>query len=82
MEPIISPGTLAGFFAWAPVVLGLAIFFAYYFAKRHEFATTAATLGTTYACSSCGKRGSKEHMVPQAHDGAVSYVCSKCAGAH
>ena len=82
MEPTISPQQLQYFFFSAPIVLGILVYVYYYFDKRHEFATTAATLGTTYACSSCGKRGSKEHMVPQAHDGAVSYVCAKCAGAH
>jgi hypothetical protein len=82
MEPTISPAALAGFFSWAPLVLGIVIYFVAFMGKRREFATTAPTLGTTYACSSCGKRGSKEHMLPQAHDGAVSYFCSKCAGAH
>jgi hypothetical protein len=82
MEPIITQERLAGFFAWAPLVLGLVIYAAYFVAKRHEFATTAATFGTTYACSTCGRRGAKEHMLPQTHDGAISYVCSKCAGAH
>lgn len=82
MEPIVSQEKLAAIFAWAPLVLGLAIYAAYYIAKRHEFVTTAATFGTTYACSSCGRRGTKEHMLPQTHDGAISYVCSKCGGAH
>lgn len=78
----ISADTLRNFFFLAPIVLGVAIYAFAYFAKRHEFATTAGTLGESYACSSCGKRGSKEHMVPQTHDGAISYVCAKCGGAH
>ena len=34
--------------------------------------------GATYACAKCGKRGAREHMVPQTHEGAVSYYCSNC----
>ena len=82
MEPMISPQTLQYFFFSAPIVLGVLIYAYFFFAKRHEFVTTAGTLGETYACASCGKRGSKEHMLPQTHDGAISYVCAKCGGAH
>ena len=53
---------------------------AVWLAKRREAATGPGTLGATFACANCGRRGSREHMVPQVHDGAVSYYCSHCAG--
>lgn len=79
MDPVVPDSLLGSFYACAPVVLGLAVFFAYWLAKRNEGVTAPSTLGATYACANCGKRGSKEDMVPQTHDGAVSYYCSNCA---
>jgi hypothetical protein len=78
MNPVVSQDALRDFFAWAPLVLGLVIYLAVWLAKRHE-AVTVPALGATYACANCGRRGSREHMVPQVHDGAVSYYCSHCA---
>ncbi|MGC2131449.1 MAG: hypothetical protein WA629_15295 [Candidatus Aquilonibacter sp.] len=78
MNPVVSQDALRDFFAWAPLVLGLAIYLAVWFAKRRETATVP-TLGATYACANCGRRGSREHMVPQVHDGAVSYYCTHCS---
>ena len=82
MDSTISAATLGHFFALAPLVLGIAIYAIAYLSKRSEVMETAPSIGTTYACASCGKRSVREHMVPQAHDGAVSYYCAKCAGTH
>jgi DNA-directed RNA polymerase subunit RPC12/RpoP len=79
MNPVVSQDVLGPIFAWAPLVLGLGIYFAYWLAKRNEGVTAPATLGATYACATCGKRGSREQMVPQTHDGAVSYYCNNCS---
>ncbi|HTU70063.1 MAG TPA: hypothetical protein VMF11_07045 [Candidatus Baltobacteraceae bacterium] len=79
MNPVISQDALRDFFAWAPLVLGVAIYFAFWLAKRHEGVTEPATFGATFACAKCGRRGSREHMVPQPHDGAISYYCSHCS---
>ena len=38
MNPQISSDTFDSFFAWAPWVIGAAIYFAFYVAKRHEIA--------------------------------------------
>ncbi|HYL26392.1 MAG TPA: hypothetical protein VEW74_01090 [Candidatus Nitrosotalea sp.] len=76
----ISANTFDSFFAWAPWIIGLVIYFAFYLAKRHETATVPASSGpTTYACSGCGRRGTREQMVPQVHDGAVAWQCASCA---
>lgn len=76
----ISSNSFDSFFAWAPWVVGAAIYFAFWLAKRHEMATVPASSGpATYACSACGRRGTLEQMVPQHHDGAVGYRCISCA---
>jgi len=69
------------FFAWAPLVIGLAIYLAFFVAKRHETAPSSGVpIGQTYACANCGRRGHREHMVPQEHAGALSWYCARCAG--
>ena len=83
MDTVISPGTLSSFFAWAPLVLGVVIYGVAFAAKRHEshaHDASAVPIGQTFACANCGKRGVREHMVPQTHAGAISYYCEKCAG--
>jgi len=79
MNPVVNADAFGWFFAWAPLVLGLVIYFTVWAAKRRESATAPAMLGATYACANCGRRGSREHMVPHVHDGAVSYYCSHCS---
>ncbi|HTZ54500.1 MAG TPA: hypothetical protein VMB20_05510 [Candidatus Acidoferrum sp.] len=79
MNPVLNSDAFGWFFAWAPLVLGVAIYLAVWMSKRREGAPVTGTLGATFACASCGRRGSREHMVPQTHDGAVSYYCSHCA---
>jgi hypothetical protein len=79
MNPVVSSDQLGSFFAWAPLVLGIVIYAAVWFAKRKEVTVPSTTLNATFACAKCGRRGSREHMVPQVHDGAVSYYCSHCA---
>lgn len=82
MNATISAAKLAGFFAWAPLLLGAIIYSVAWASKRHEVGDAKAPIGQTFACAQCGKRSVREHMVPQAHGGAVSYYCAKCAGAH
>ena len=77
----ISGQTLNSFFAWAPLVLGVGIYTVTYLAKRHETGESAP-MGQTFACANCGRRAEREHMLPQAHEGAISWMCAKCAGAH
>jgi hypothetical protein len=79
MNPVLNSDVFGWFFAWAPLVLGLVIFLSVWMAKRREGAPVTGTLGATFACANCGRRGSREHMVPQIHDGAVSYYCSHCS---
>jgi DNA-directed RNA polymerase subunit RPC12/RpoP len=84
MNPIISSDTFNSFFAWAPLVVGVAIYLVLYVSKRRELATSKAsgmqTSGAqTFACAQCGRRGPRDQMVPQDHGGAVGYKCSNCA---
>ncbi len=75
----ISGGAFDVFFAWAPWVIGAAIYLAFYVAKRHESASRPAAGASTYACAGCGRRGPREQMVPQDHGGAVGWYCADCA---
>jgi hypothetical protein len=81
MTPKISSDTFDAFFAWAPWVVGIAIYLAFYIAKRNERATNAqpASSPQTFACSQCGQRGPREAMVAQDHGGATSWQCASCA---
>ncbi|MBV8530464.1 MAG: hypothetical protein JO104_04030 [Candidatus Eremiobacteraeota bacterium] len=80
MNPTISSHAFDSFFAWAPWVIGAAIYFTFYIAKRHEATTThAAPAVQTYACAMCGRRGARDQMVPQDHGGAVGWHCVHCA---
>ena len=81
MNPQISSHTFDSFFAWAPWIIGIAIYATFYFAKRHEIAAASVPVaaGQTFACAGCGRRGSREQMVPQDHGGAVGWYCTSCA---
>jgi DNA-directed RNA polymerase subunit RPC12/RpoP len=88
MNPIVSSDTFDAFFAWAPWVVGITIYLVFYFAKRREIATSMAAAqatlaqphaAQTFACSQCGRSGSREQMVAQDHGGAVGYKCTNCA---
>jgi hypothetical protein len=81
MTPKISSDTFDAFFAWAPWVVGIAIYLAFYLAKRNEGKTTSAQAPATqtFACSECGQRGPREAMVAQDHGGATSWQCASCA---
>jgi DNA-directed RNA polymerase subunit RPC12/RpoP len=81
MNPQVSSSTFDTFFAWAPLVIGLIIYFGFYVAKRHENSEPAGSGSTTYSCASCGRRGALEQMVPQQHAGATGYYCPNCATA-
>jgi hypothetical protein len=78
----ISSTTFDSFFAWAPWIVGIVIYASFYVAKRHEVATVPpSSAPTTYACSVCGRRGTREQMVPQDHGGAIGWLCASCASA-
>jgi hypothetical protein len=78
---MISQETFAHVFAWAPWVIGIAIFLVAYLMVRGQV-SVKTPIGQTFACAQCGRRGVREHMLPQAHEGAVSWYCARCAGAH
>ena len=79
MSSQISSTAFNTFFAWAPLVVGIVIYAVFYIAKRHEVAAGGAPIGQTFACANCGRRGSREHMVPREHGGATSWYCTHCA---
>ena len=83
MTAAISSHAFDSFFAWAPWVVGAAIYFIFWIAKRREVSTASAASAAhaTYACSSCGRRGRLEQMVAQNHGGAMGYQCANCASA-
>ena len=78
----ISAEGLASFFAFAPLIMGLLVVVVAWAAMRDDHDKTAVNVGTTYACANCGRRSQREHMLPQAHEGAVSWYCTHCAAAH
>jgi len=80
MEPQVSPQVLATFFAYAPLALGIIIYAAFYIAKRNETGAHVP-IGESFACANCGRRGVREHMIPETHEGAVSWYCTHCAAA-
>jgi hypothetical protein len=75
----IPASTFNQFFAWAPLVVGLLIYLVLYAAKRREVTESGVPIGQTFACANCGRRGRREHMVPQEHSGAVSWYCTHCS---
>ena len=79
MDSQISAAAFDHFFALAPLIVGLLIYFVFYVAKRHEATATGVPIGQTFACANCGRRGRREHMVPQQHGGATSWYCAHCA---
>jgi len=74
----MASDVVAQFFAWAPLVCLLAVALIAYFSLREQ-AAASPTLGKTYACASCGRRGKHEHMVPVTREGAVLWYCGRCA---
>jgi DNA-directed RNA polymerase subunit RPC12/RpoP len=85
VNPRISPDAFDSFFAWAPWIIGIVIYAAFYIAKRQErtplpaAVTHAGPVTPSYSCAQCGRVGTTEQMVPQARGGAVTYVCANCA---
>jgi len=77
----ISQDQFAHIFGFAPLIIGAIIFLVVYLMVRKQV-TVKAPIGQTFACASCGRRGIREHMVPQAHEGAVSWFCGRCSSAH
>jgi hypothetical protein len=74
----MNPHIINEVFAWAPLVAFGVVLTAVYFGKRSE-PGVGAPRGKTYACAQCGRRGSREHMVPVSHEGAVVWYCGRCA---
>ncbi len=79
MSSQISPDAFSQFFAWAPIVIGIAIYAIFFVAKRHESGPHGAPVGQSYACAQCGRRSSREHMLPQERGGSVNWYCERCA---
>lgn len=79
-SPTLSNDTFDHIFAWAPLIIGLVIYAIFFVAKRHEAAAGGVPIGQTYACAKCGRRSVREHMVPENHEGAVTWLCARCAG--
>lgn len=82
MNAQLSGTTFDWVFGLAPFVIGIAIYLVFYVAKRDETGDPGKPIGQTYACAGCGRRGHRDHMVPQEHGGAVSWYCAHCATAH
>lgn len=78
MNVAVSQQTLDQVFATLPIVILLIVVAVVYLLTRGR--NTGTPIGQTFACARCGRRGAREHMVPQAHDGAVSWACARCAG--
>jgi hypothetical protein len=79
MGPAVSPSAFDQFFAFAPLVIGLVIYLAFFVAKRSEATEAGVPIGQTYACAECRRRGARDQMVPRDHGGAVSWYCARCA---
>lgn len=78
MNAAVSQQTIDQVFASLPIIVLLVIVTAVYLLTRGR--NTAVPIGQTFACARCGRRGAREHMVPQTHEGAVSWMCSRCSG--
>jgi predicted SprT family Zn-dependent metalloprotease len=65
-------------FAYAPWVIFATIVLVAYIATRGT-TRSHATVGQTYACAGCGRRGAKEQMTSVHHEGAVSWYCRECS---
>lgn len=70
---------LNSFFAYAPWVLFAVAVIVAYLASRHEWNKKAMPIGQTFACSECGHRAKREHMVPVAREGSVIWYCHRHA---
>jgi hypothetical protein len=81
MSSAISADNLNWFFGIGPWVLTIAVLVAAFFMARAG-KSHVAPVGRTFACANCGRRGVREHMVPQPHEGAVVWYCSRCSGSH
>ena len=62
MNPTLSPDAFNTFFAWAPWIIGLLIYLAFFVAKRHEGAPARASSSPSesFACAQCGRRGARD----------------------
>jgi hypothetical protein len=70
--------TLEQFFAWAPwIIFAIIVFVAYVWTRGGS--APAHGGGQTYACSQCGRRGTRDQMVSVQHEGAVAWYCAHCA---
>ncbi len=74
----LSQDALGTFFAWAPLVILLAVVVVTWLAKRGEDAAVVP-IGRSLSCARCGRRAHREQMVPQTEHGAVAWLCARCA---
>jgi hypothetical protein len=81
MNTFFSDEQFNHFFASLPWIAAIVILIVTYLTVRRSLGKTAP-IGQTFACATCGRRGVREHMVPQQRDGAVLWSCTKCAGSH
>lgn len=79
MQSTLSQADFDHFFAVLPIVFGIIIYVIFIVAKRHETAPSTSPIGQTFACAKCGRRGHRDHMIAQPHDGAVSWYCAHCS---
>ncbi|HET6894690.1 MAG TPA: hypothetical protein VFH72_04825 [Candidatus Baltobacteraceae bacterium] len=74
-----NPDLINQVFAWAPLTAFVVVMIILYTATRRVPLHVRSPLGKTFACAKCGRRGSREHMVPVTHAGAVVWYCGRCA---
>ena len=78
MNATIPSDQFNTFFGLLPWVVGLLILLVAYIALHNQSSKTVP-VGQTFACSNCGRRGRRGHMVPVTHAGAISWQCAHCA---
>jgi hypothetical protein len=79
--PAISQEHFDTIFASLPWIVGISILLITYVMVRGSLGKTTP-IGQTFACAGCGRRGARDHMVPAAQEGAVTWYCSHCAHDH
>ncbi len=66
------------FFAFAPFVIFASIIIIVYVATRHE-KPKGVPVAQNLSCVRCGRRESREHMLPVREDAAITWYCPRCA---
>ena len=76
--PVISQQTFDSLFASLPWIVGILVVLIAYIMVRGSLNKSTPS-GQTFACAGCGRRGARDHMVPAAHAGAITWYCSHCS---